>query len=161
MDTLLYVNQDLKAETDFKKVVAVVASFQEEDITDDSDLKGLYIHQPLINIAFFEPIGHDKSLSESLKLLNRWRERNYPQYCATLISYVFCLNAKKYGTTCFDQCWTRSRDDEGYPEYRTHPRAAWPVAIETEEKLPNVYVSLVMRHEDFSRLNPGIEPSCF
>ena len=156
MNTLLYVNLDLKAETDFRKVVAVVADFQEEDITAEDCLDGLDTRQKLINIAFFEPIGHNKSLSESIELQKQWRERNYPQYHATLISYVFCQNAKKYGTTCFDKCWTRSRYDEGYPEYRTHPIAAWPVEIDVKEKLPNVYVSLVMRREDFTRLNPDV-----
>lgn len=158
MNKLLYVNQNLKVETDLSNAVAVVAFFKEDVITGAVWLDDLDLNRELINITFLKPIGHYQSLYESLKLQKKWQEHNYPQYHSTLVSKIFCKFIERYRLLYFDECWTRSRYNEGYPQYRTHPEAFGFYGVDAEDKLPNVYVSLVMTKEDFIKINSDIVP---
>lgn len=156
MKKLLYVNQNLQAEFDIQKSVAVVDFFKETEVADGDCLDGLNLDCKLVNIAFFEPIGHNLTLRESLKLQKQWQEERYPDYRSTLISSSFVQMAQRYGWECFCGCWTRSLWNEGYPQYRNHREAAWPHDVGCSERLPNVYVSLVMDKQSFIKINPEV-----
>ncbi len=139
------------------QAVGVAILLKEEDITDVGCLDGLDIGQALVNIALFEPIGYNCFLLESLELQKQWSQRHCPFFRSTLISYVFCRLAVSYNMRWFKECWTRSRYDEGYPQYRTHPEAASQTFVDADERLPNVYVSLVMNREEFRQINPDVQ----
>lgn len=156
MSELLYVNQNLQMVSDAKKSVAVVGFFQEADVADEVCLDGLNLNCQLINIAFWEPIGHNLTLRESLELQKRWQEEHYPDYRSTLISNFFVQMGKRYKWKCFYGCWTRSLWNEGYPQYRNHREAAWPHDVGWNETLPNVYVSLIMDRQSFININPEV-----
>lgn len=158
MKPLLFVNKDLKVETDPEKVIALVAFFeeQEDEVMDENDFGHLPLNQKLINIGFLYPIGYQRTLYESLELHRKWQKKNYPQYRSTLISVIFGRMAWRFDLEAFHECWTRSSDDEGYPGYRKHRKALWPYNVSALARLPNVYASLVMKKEDFLKLNPGV-----
>lgn len=156
MKKLLYVNQNLQPESNVQKSVAVVGFFQETDVANDHCLDGLNLNSKLINIAFFEPIGHNLPLHQSLELQKKWQAEHYPNYHSTLISSFFVRMAQRYGWKWFYGCWTRSLWNEGYPQYRDHREAAWPHDVRRDEALPNVYVSLVMDKQSFMNINPEL-----
>ena len=157
MNKFVYVNHDLKVVDELTQAVGVAILLKEEDITDVGCLDGLDMSKALVNIALFEPIGYNCFLLESLELQKQWSQRHCPFFRSTLISYVFCRLAVSYNMRWFKECWTRSRYDEGYPQYRTHPEAASQTFVDADEKLPNVYVSLVMCREEFRQINPTVQ----
>ncbi len=157
MKKLVYVNRDLKVVENPENAVGVALYLKEEEITDASCLDGLDMSKALVNIALFEPIGHDLSLMDSLALQKLWCQKHYPLLRSTLISYAFYRLSEWYSTRWFGECWTRSRYNEGYPQYRTHPEAACLRCVDADEKLANVYISLVMSWEEFKRINPDVQ----
>ncbi len=155
---LLYVDKTLKVVSDSAKGIAVVELIKEQEFLGESLLEGIWF-KPLVNIAFLSSIGQNKDLRESDLLRQEWGKENYPEYFSTLISSDFCFLARRFSLTAFNDCWTRSREDEGYPCYRTHPVLCQNGVVHEEnpeQKMPNVYVSLVMLPEDFAKINPNI-----
>ena len=154
LDGMLYVNKDLKIVEDIKDAVGVVGYFRENGFTGEHLLENLYAYKELVNIAFFEPIAKDKNFNESFNVVREWQKEHYPNHYATLISEWFYECSYNAGVDWFGPCWTRSRWDEGYPQYRSHSLAVGTNTTDEDEKLPNVYVSLVMSKERFLKLNP-------
>lgn len=156
-DNLLLVNQNLQVVQEIEKAAAMVGFIQEDDLTDEDSLMGLNLNDRLVNIAFFEPIGHNASLIDSLAMNREWRKAHYPKYHSTLISLFFYKIALKCGFDSFKDSWLRSRENERHSDFRSYPIAACPYDVPWDEKLPNVYVSLVMTREDFLKLNPNVD----
>lgn len=156
---LLYVDKELKVVSDAAKGVAVVDLIKEQEFLGDGALGNIFLFNKLVNIAFLASIGQDKDLQESDLLRQKWAKENYPAYLSSLISSDFCFLARRLPLAAFDNCWTRSRQDEGYPCYRSHPVLCKDRIIYEEDyrqKMPNVYVSLVMPQEEFVALNPEV-----
>ena len=156
-ENLLLVDRNLKIVQTQEHAAAVVALLQEDDITDEDSLLGFNLYHRLVNIAFFEPIGHNASLIDSIAMNHKWRKTYYPQYHSTLISLFFYKMALKCGLDSFKDSWLRSRENERYSDFRSYPIAACPYDVAWDEKLPNVYVSLVMTIDDFIKLNPKVD----
>lgn len=156
---LLYVDKTLKVVSDSAQGIAVVELIKEQEFLGDGALGNIVLFNKLVNIAFLSSIGQDKDLRESNLLRQEWGKENYPEYVSALISSDFCFLARRFSLTAFNDCWTRSREDEGYPCYRTHPVLCQNGVVHEEnpeQKMPNVYVSLVMLPEDFAQINPNI-----
>ena len=156
---MLYVDKALKVVSDSANGIAVVELIKEQEFLGDDALGNISLFNKLVNIAFLASIGQDKDLRESNLLQQEWGKENYPEHFSTLISSEFCFLARRFSLTAFNDCWTRSREDEGYPCYRTHPVLCKNGFIHEEnpkQKMPNVYVSLVMLPEDFAQINPNI-----
>lgn len=161
MEKLVYVNRELKIVDDLVQAVGAAICLKEEEITDESCLDGLDMSKALVNIALFEPIGHNCNLRDSLSLQKLWCQKHYPKYHSTLISYRFFILSEWHNLRWFRECWTRSRYDEGYPQYRTHPQAGCLRCVDADEKLANVYISLVMSQEAFKQINPTVQLETF
>ncbi len=154
---LLCVDKNLKVVDDSRKAQAVVAFFQEEDIYGKENLEGLNVYGKLVNIAFLQPIAHNKLFREHSELVEQWNAEHYPEYHSTLISERFHKLAKKFCLDTFNDCWTRSYESEGYPTYRNYLVSASSKRYDVfETVVPNVYVSLVMTEDDFLKINPDI-----
>lgn len=156
-ENLLLVDRNLKIVPTLEHAAAMVALIQEDDLTDEDSLIGFNLNHSLVNIAFFEPIGHHASLIDSIAMNREWRKIYYPQYHSTLISLFFYKMALKCGLDSFKDSWLRSRENERHSDFRSYPIAACPYDVAWDEKLPNVYVSLVMTRDDFMKLNPEVD----
>lgn len=156
----LLVDKNLKVVSCFDEAVAVVALIHKDEpiaesiFLDDKFFDSFHFNKPFINIAFLEPIGHDASIRESVLLIQNWAKTHYPQYHATLISCTFTFMANDFGLNAFHDCWWRELENDGYPQYRDHVTFDAFPQISTPDKLHNVYASLVMRAEEFEKLNP-------
>lgn len=153
---LLCVDEELRVVDDFRKAVAIVGFFKETDI-DQYASQEIDISKKLINIAFLKSIAKDASFAELNEIKEQWRQKNYPDYHATLISYNFQHIARYFRLELFDACWTRSFSDDGYPTYRGY-RVSIPdnKGYTMKKVVPNLYVSVVMEKEDFLKINPDI-----
>ena len=155
----LFVDKDLKCSC-FDDAVAVAALLHRDDpiaeaiFLDDEFFDRFHFNKPFINIAFLEPIAHDAGLRESIFLIQEWAKTHYPQYHATLISSAFTSMSDDFGFESFHDCWWRELENDGYPQYRDHVTFDGFSQRSTPDKLPNVYASLVMRGEEFEKLNP-------
>ena len=156
----LFVDKDLNVVSCFDDAVAVVALLHRKDpiaesiFLDDEFFDRFHFNKPFINIAFLGPIAHDAGLRESILLIQEWVKTHYPQYHATLISSAFTSMSDDFGFESFHDCWWRELENEGYPQYREHVTFDYFPQRSTPDKLPNVYASLVMRVEEFEKLNP-------
>ena len=155
-----FIDKDLKVSC-LNDAVAVAALIHKNEpiaesiFLDDEFFDRFHFNKPFINIAFLEPIGHDAGVRESVRLIQDWGKKNYPQYHATLISCAFTSMADDFGFDAFHDCWLRELENEGYPQYREHVTFDHFPQTSTPEKLPNVYASLVMSVDEFEKLNPG------
>lgn len=155
----LFVDKNLKVSC-FDDAVAMVALIHKNEpiaesiFLDDEFFDRFHFNKPFINIAFFEPIGHDVGVRESVLLIQDWVKMHYPQYRATLISCTFTSMADDFGFKAFHDCWLRELENEGYPQYREHVTFDYYPQSSNPDKLPNVYASIVMSVEDFTKLNP-------
>lgn len=156
----LLVDKNLKVVSCFDEAAAVVALIHKDEpiaesiFLDDKFFDRFHFNKPFINIAFLEPIAHDAGLRESIFLIQEWAKTHYPQYHATLISSAFTSMSDDFGFESFHDCWWRELENDGYPQYRDHVTFDHFPQRSTPDKLPNVYASLVMRGEEFEKLNP-------
>ncbi len=161
---LLLVGKDLKVVSEFDNAAAVVALVHTDNvIAESSFLEDVFFDRfhfskkAYVNIAFFEPVGHNLGLRGSVLCVQKWVKEHYPEYHATLISEYFSSLAEDCGLEAFYDCWLRELENEGWPQYREHPTAACNRYIEGDDKLPNVYASLVLSPEEFKQINPSFE----
>ena len=156
MENVFYLNKNLQIEQYKRDAVAIAYYFQD-------DYHSLYTlgdkrFNKIVEITFFAPIGHGANIIQSNKLQKKWKDEHYPQYDSSLPSETICrqIHVKTYRK--FDNCWTRSYDNDGYPQYRNYPVLLKDGSFylgDGDEIATNVYFSLILTKEEFLKINPN------
>ena len=155
MENIFYLNKNLQIETYKSDAVAFAYYFKDKDHNSLYQL-GNNRFKKIVEITFFDPIDHFANLIKSNKLQKNWCQKHYPQYHSFLPSETICklINAKTNKN--FDNCWTRTSDNDGYPMCRNYPVMIKDGRFylgDTFGIVKNVYVSLVLTKEEFLKIN--------
>ena len=156
---VFYLNKDLQIETQERDIVAIAYYFKDK-CHDSLYGFGKNKFKKNVEITFLNPIGHFASLLKSEDIQKAWKEKNYPKYYSTLPSETMCRLIRRQVRREFDNCWTRSYDDDGWPCYRNHPiflHEGTMFLADGSDVAQNVYVSLVLTKEEFMEINPDIK----
>lgn len=147
-----YLNKDMQFTENKSEAIALAYRFREKC------LDGAYCagsDNQIIEVVFFEPIGHNAILKESNQIVKDWGEKHYPQYKVFLPSTAIFNLDRMIGCHKLKNGWTRSYDDDGYPQYRYYP-ILWEdrrgVLSRCSSIGKNVYVSLVLSPKEFEKL---------
>ena len=119
MENVFYLNKKLQPEDNPKEVVAIAHFFREEN-SGMIDALTQFRFKKNVEITFFTPIGYNADRIESNKLQKEWGKEHYPQYHSFLPSEKVCNLIREITNRKFDNCWTRSYGDDGYPRYRRY-----------------------------------------
>jgi len=131
--------------------------------------KSLYSRKAIVNkvrgyfeITFLKPIAHKKDLSEAWKERCLWHQMyhtSYPAYFPRVESCLFANEDEK--SPLFKSCYTSS----DYTDYHGR-RDFWYIidsqGTETAYRggvLENVYISILLTHDEFFRINPWADIS--
>lgn len=157
MENVFYLNKDLQIEN-YKRDAVAFAYFFKDECVDSLYALGNDRFKKIVEITFFEPIGYHATLNISHKLQKDWAKKNYPQYHSFLPSETICGLIRALTARKFDNCWTRSYDDDGYPMYRYYPvilKDGTMYLGNSSTFAENVYASLVLTKEEFLKINPN------
>lgn len=112
-----------------------------------------------VEIAFFEPITHNKHIFAALALRYLWQRNNYPYFKSRFPSAETCeLANQDQNHPIFWGCHTSSRTNNtnGYPTYITLDFRGVRETHE-ERQMPNVYCALHMPLSQFRLINRGFD----
>ena len=150
--TFCYLNKDMQFTENKSDAIALAYRFREK-CRDGAYCAGS--DNQIIEVVFFEPIGHNAILKESNQIVKDWGEKYYPQYKVFLPSTAIFNLDRMIGCHKLKNGWTRSYDDDGYPQYRYYP-ILWEdrrgVLSRCSSIGENVYVSLVLSPKEFEKL---------
>jgi hypothetical protein len=158
MENVFYLNKDLQIEKCKREAVAIAYFFKDKCVDSLYEL-GPKRFEKNVEITFFEPIGHDANLKASVKLQSNWQKENYPSYQSFLPSEDMCKLIMATTHRKFDNCWTRTYEDDGWPSYRYFPvliKDGTSYLSDCSFVADNVYVSLVLTKEQFLEINPEV-----
>jgi hypothetical protein len=155
MKNVFYLNKNLQLAEYKCDAVAIAHYFKDKNSRNFYKMGDLRFKK-IIEISFFKPIEHNLNYRQSQEAVEKYQKTHYPQYHAFLPSetiYNLRPTNKK-----FDSCWTRSYEDDGYPNYRYHPIFLKDEDIylgNGDEIAQSVYFSLVLTKEEFLKINPN------
>ena len=159
MKNIFYLDENLQPAKYKSDAVAIGYFFK--DRCENSIYKlGNERFKKIVEITFFNPIGHFATWYQSNKMQKAWGEEHYPQYHSFLPSDDICNLIRNFTDKKFDNCWTRSYEDDGWPQYRKYPVILKDGVMflgNDEREIQNVYVSLVLTKEEFLKINPNID----
>lgn len=160
MENVFYLNKDLHPAK--KSDIVAIAYYFKDDCNDELYQLGQARFEKIVEIIFLDPIGHRCNRYESFNLKKIWGKKNYPQYHSVLPSENICRLIRKETNQKIDNCWTRSYDYDGGPQFRKHGiifKDGDGYLSYEDYVADNVFVSLVLTKEEFLKINPDIKLS--
>lgn len=161
MVNVFFLNENLQLAKYRCDAVAIAYYFKDECPDSLGQLSdGYNRYKKVVEITFLKPIGHFATLHESIKIQMAWKNEHYPQYNSFLPSRDICKLIRRKVSEEFNNCWTRSYDNDGYPTYRYYTvllEDGTMYLANGSHIAQNVYPSLVLTKEDFLKINPNAE----
>ena len=158
MENIFYLNKDLQP-VKYKSDAVAIAHYFKDKCPNSLHSMEDNRFKKIVEITFFEPIGHNLNLPQSKDAIKKWQETLYPKYRSFLPSETICCIINQKTIKHFDNCWTRSYGNDGPPRHRYYP-----IILEDgnfylgdwEEKAENTYASLILTNDEFLEINPDI-----
>ena len=115
-----------------------------------------------IEVTFLKPIAYHKNLSDAWKARGEWQRMYFKHYSANLPRAESCLFANiGEKDLLFKSCYTSSdhTDYHGRRDYWYMIDECGQKVASKGEILENVYVSVLLKQEEFFSINPNVDLS--
>ncbi|MBR5599215.1 MAG: hypothetical protein IKW39_04165 [Alphaproteobacteria bacterium] len=143
MNNLCLVDENLKIVTTEKKAKAF-ANILNTDV---------------VEIIFMTPLAHYLTRTEANIITTKWKERNYPQYQASLPEFKTChfvnKNIPSNKSPMFADCHVQNSNNNHLTKLDS---AGYPQKTAPNDLVMNVYGALLINISEFKYLNPEFNP---